>query len=612
MGFRCEKDKIWVELYCSAELKSAAKYLINHGNLDEDLLSDALLKVFEKRKDFIELHRIGKLKGYVFQTMYSMVATRTHRENGAAYAKLDLWAQRYGMAEIKQSDCNQNEDPARDKIGIRTAYELWLSDSPNPEPVETTGDELEYSTKLFKSATEMGIKLMRKIEEYDGYKESKPELWEAAQYVKLYLNFGSYAEVARRTGATKDDVWRYVQKFRKSLNEKRMKISVVTKGREPASGMELYRLHYPYLQGLAVNHTADFEVKHITYEYLDNQPSGALESDVYVFSRPQPAAKHMVTSDFSLKVQIEEKIADKVLSEGKKLVVDCDDYWNLHSEHPLRNDPANGNYVSCITGMLKKAHMVTTTSDLLAERMKIELCVEAVVIKNTIPESAEQFKGEKYPSSLVRFGWMGGRFHGPDIKLMEDGLKKLYRDPNLSGKYQICLGGYNTVDNDAYEYEQSITSNLYCVRADNEYQEYLKLNTPAMDHLGYNKAYRRIWAKPVSTYGEGYRGINVALIPLLGGNLFNSCKSELKLIEAGMTGTAAIVSDVPPYSQHLQHEKNCLKVSPTSQNWYGNIRRLVVDEDLRMEVSVNLSKYVRKNFNHEKETNKLATALKKL
>ena len=571
------RDRIWAELYCSDELRKAAKFLISHNNLHEDLLSDALITVFEKRKDFIELHQNGRLKGYVFRTMYSMVKTRTPRENSQAWAKLDKWAQRYGLAEY-------NTDHDRTTI----------ADEPG-EVIDVLKSEVDYSTQLFGSASELSIKLMRKIEEYDSLKESRPDLWEAAQYTKLYYHFGSYQEVADQTGAKRENVWKYVQVFKKSLEEKRMKIAVVTREKEPQNGMELYRLFYPYFNGIHTTHKEQFEVQHISYQFLANQPQGALDSDVYVFSRLQ-----------------HPELADKVLSEGKKFVLDIDDYWNVHAQHPLRNTENNKKYVSTITGLIPKAHLVTTTSDLLSERIHEELGVKSVVIKNTIPTSVVQFTGSKYPSSLVRFGWIGGTHHAPDIELMRDGLKRFHSDHSISGKYQICLGGYNVTDSDYKHHEDVLSSGYYCVRTDSDYKEYLSLNTPALDHIGYNKPYRRMWSKHVHVYGEMYREIDVALIPLLGGNLFNSCKSELKLIEAGMTGTAAIVSDVKPYAPHLVHEKNCLKISPQRQEWWSQMRRMIVDEELRKDVAANLSKYVRKNFNHEKETNKLAAALKKL
>jgi hypothetical protein len=114
-----------------------------------------------------------------------------------------------------------------------------------------------------------------------------------------------------------------------------------------------------------------------------------------------------------------------------------------------------------------------------------------------------------------------------------------------------------------------------------------------------------------------YRDLDVAIIPLTSisqngnKNIFNSCKSELKLVEAGTTNKAIIISNVEPYSQHLIHEENCLAVGQ-SQNWYTHIRRLINDKELRKELADNLTTYVKIHFNHRGETLKLFNALKKL
>ena len=431
-------------------------------------------------------------------------------------------------------------------------------------------------------------------DEIDQNKDRNRDLWEAAQFTKLYLKYGSFQKVATATGVAKRQVKQFVNKLKKLVSEvdERMRIAVVTKASEPETGMELYRLYYPYFHGIAKHHKEDFSVQHITYEYLDK--SDSLESDVYVFSRVQKR---------------EKPIAEKVINAGKKFVMDLDDYWKLNHTHPMRSDPQGVEYHATVTDMLTKAHMVTTTSDRLAERMKIEYNVTPVVIKNTIPEDAEQFKGEKYESGYVRFGWLGGTHHIEDLKLMRPGLRKVYGSPDLQGKYQFCLAGYNP--NYQYiEYEKTLTCDNYSIRVDTDYIEYLQMNTQALDHIGYNKPYRRIWSKPVTTYGQGYREFDVALVPLEQ-SLFSSCKSELKLIEAGTTHTAAIVSDVPPYSDHLRHEENCLKVS-SRQDWYTQIRRMINDKELRLDITAGLHEYVNRNFNHRAETNKLATALKKL
>lgn len=590
MAGAASRDKLWGELYFSKELQKAAKYLIPNGDLWQDLLSDALVKVL-CRDDFDQWYNPKiRLENYVFIAMRNM-----------AYSPEKEWLRNLGACETEMSvSINGKLRDAKDRDAGERVYfprEFFTSGladgySGDGDEIEVTNSEVDYSLKIFGVATKSTVELMREIDRCDGLKETDRSRWEAAQYTKIYLERGSTRKAAEAIGVSHHTVWAGVKRFTSSLTNDKMKITVVTYEKEPKSGMELYRLHYPYFQG--VSKTEGFSVNQVSYSYIGSQPAPALESDVYVFSR----------------LQFPE-IADKVIEAGKKLVVDLDDYLKLHKEHPKHGTEENKRYVSNVTYALKKAHLVTTTTEQLAQRCREELDIDPVVIKNTIPEKEEQFSGEALPHSKVRFLYMGGVFHHHDILQMYEGFKKLYSDPHLKEKFQLCLAGFNP-NSEYVAYEKVFTVDYKGFPADSDYVDYLKMYTPALDHLSYYKPYRRIWARPVSQYGIGYREGDVCLIPLAGGIPFNECKSELKLIEAGMTGKAAIVSDVLPYSPHLFHEDNCLKVSPSRRDWFTQMRRMIVDKELREELAANLSGYVRKEFNHQKEVSKLTNALKKL
>ena len=382
-----------------------------------------------------------------------------------------------------------------------------------------------------------------------------------------------------------------------------MKVVVVTHDKEPVNGMELYRLHYPYFYGLSDNYIGEITIKRMTYGYILENTHEVLTDDVYVFSRLQSL-----------------EVAEKIITANKKLVIDIDDYWLVSLEHALRNTEENKEYVKIITKTLSMAHLVTCTTKILAERIKTELGIDAVVIKNTIPDAPTHFSGNKFKHTKVRFGWIGGVHHIEDIKLIKDSFAKLHSDISIKNKYQICLGGFNADKNNPFyfQYEKIMTDNYKpFINADKSYFNYLSLFVPQLEHIGFNKSYRRIWNKPITEYGQMYRDLDVAIIPLTSisqngnKNIFNSCKSELKLVEAGTTNKSIIISNVEPYSQHLIHEENCLAVGQ-SQNWYTHIRRLINDKELRKELADNLTAYVKINFNHKDETLKLFNALKKL
>ncbi len=59
--------------------------------------------------------------------------------------------------------------------------------------------------------------------------------------------------------------------------------------------------------------------------------------------------------------------------------------------------------------------------------------------------------------------------------------------------------------------------------------------------------YLRISGTDYNNYGMIYDYIDVALVPLRN-NLFNNCKSPLKMLEAAAKGCAVIASEVQPYN----------------------------------------------------------------
>lgn len=585
---------MWAELYYSKELRKAARFLIPAGDMWEDLLSDAILKVFEKSDE--EIFAIQRPVDFVFLTMRNM-----------AYRPNEKWMRQFGSMESHGVFDREHVHVAEgEHDGIFVDFgnrDLMDSDS-DYEVLDITTDEKKHSERIFGGVSAGSVALMRALDQADGLKMVDRSRWEQAQMTKMYLDFGSYRKVEKATGICYQQVRTHVKNFTSSITDKRMNIAVVTRGAEPQSGMELYRLQYPYFDGLGDYHTTDFSVKRVSYEYIASQPPGGLEDDVYVFSRLQ-----------------HPELADKVLEADKKLVIDIDDYWKVHREHHFYNTEENNRYVSGLLKSLSKAHLVTCSTGILAERLEEELGITATVIKNTIPKETSQFSPVTLPHSKVRFGWIGGVFHKHDLFQVYDGMKKLWTTPELNGKYQICLGGFNVTGEGGrmfVDYEKILTCDYRSLLNDSEYMDYLQSYTPALDHIGYNKPYRRMWAKSVTTYGQMYREINVALIPLAdisenGTPIhFNACKSELKLIEAGTTGKAAIVSDVLPYSPHIKNEENCLTVSSKRREWYTQIRRMILDEDLRKETAANLTKYVNKNFNHKVEAGKLAEAIKQL
>lgn len=366
-----------------------------------------------------------------------------------------------------------------------------------------------------------------------------------------------------------------------------------------ANGMDLYRLVLPY-SGVIEEHG---QMLCMSQEEFNTTPCDA---DVYVMNRP-----------YSFQ-------AKKVKDAGKFLIVDVDDYWVLptwHKIHPknlakeLERAKSGGFDPQSVKAVQRAydrevaqekntldscrlADVVTCTTEVLRAKFA-KIGIDAVVIKNTIPKDVIMFTTEKQRHNRMRFGWIGGAFHIRDVSLMYGGIRNLRNDKSEVGKWQI-LSTFNHTSEYA-EIEKIITDGYKT--CSKEYTEYLLKYTRTGSHMGNDEHYKRLWAMPPSEYGVMYEQVDVALIPLQHGE-FNSCKSELKLIEAGSTGCAAIVSDVLPYAPYLNHGVNCL-VAKGSNGWYTAMKYLLNNPHMVKVLADNLAQTIRENFDHQHEANKL-------
>ena len=376
-----------------------------------------------------------------------------------------------------------------------------------------------------------------------------------------------------------------------------MKIAVILDGELqdgspfPRHGMDWYRLMMPYA-GI-IGH----EVATVSRSKFDLNP---LDADVYVINRSRELFR-----------------AERIKREGKKLIIDVDDYWVLPTWHKMRLENLEKEYehgkkhgapqellteraqmiaiernaADNTIASMRLADAVTTTNEQLAERC-LKYNKNVHIVRNSIHPQFSQYSLKKQRSNRLRFGWLGGSFHLRDVALMHDGIMKLYRDSEERGRFQF-LSSYGA-NFEYMEIEKIMTANYAAVSP--EYRELLRSNVRVAEHMGLHENYRRLWSVPVHEFGTMYENLDVALIPLVHGE-FNSCKSELKLVEAGMTGTAAIVSDVLPYSKWLKHGKNCLTTEGT-HGWYKAMKMCLNNPNLVEDIRYGLAELVRKEFNN--------------
>ena len=360
------------------------------------------------------------------------------------------------------------------------------------------------------------------------------------------------------------------------------------------SGCSLHRLILPH----AYINKEEFEV---TFG-LPADKVGDVEEigkyDVFVFHRLLP-------SGFIDKI--------KANCPNTKIICDIDDSWELTTSHILYNQYREHSIADEIKKHIRLADYVTTTTPLLAAKIK-PFNPNVYVFPNAlIPES--EFKPNPIPSDKIRFGIIGGCTHITDLQLLDGLIKQL--PPDVLDKIQFVLGGFDkgfiTVpqengetlrlpmewkDNVWVHMEKILTNNYQTISP--QHKEFLQQYNPSVEFIS-NEPYKRLWAKDVWNYATLYDEIDVLLVPLLD-NEFNRNKSELKMVEASIKQKPCIVSDVMPYKLcaipaikkggQINPDGNCLLVNNAkgSRGWAKAIIRLVKDKELKDMITTNLQK----------------------
>jgi glycosyltransferase involved in cell wall biosynthesis len=332
-----------------------------------------------------------------------------------------------------------------------------------------------------------------------------------------------------------------------------MKILIITD--RILTGLNYHRQLLPHAH---LERNYNYEI--VRYYSLDDVPEEELKTfQIVSFLR---------LIDFKDRV---EEIVTRAKKYGAKVIVDIDDYWILHKEHELRERYEKTNYEKyCLQGLSLADYITTTTEHFADEISKINKNV--VVLPNSIDPDEPQFKINPTENNRMRFGWIGGLFHVPDVAMMYEGIKDVYKNIK-SDKFQFCLGGYNE-PNDQYQFMELILKG--------------GCNIPE----GIDKQYRRLWGKAANEYATMYNDVDVCLVPLRE-NRFSSFKSQIKIIEAGYFNKPVIVSNVQPYTADCKKD-NSILISPSKRNegWGVAMKSLILNPNKGKDIAAKLNELV--------------------
>lgn len=145
------------------------------------------------------------------------------------------------------------------------------------------------------------------------------------------------------------------------------------------------------------------------------------------------------------------QLANELRQSGTILIVDIDDYWNLHKNHPYYHLSRENKLHLPIIENLKIADYVTTTTNMFAEKIRKVTGKDNVnVFYNSVdPTWMKQFQNnwKPDPDGRVRITYMAGSSHIADIQQLQGVFNALNADTQLKDKFKVIIAGWDTEGN---------------------------------------------------------------------------------------------------------------------------------------------------------------------
>lgn len=245
----------------------------------------------------------------------------------------------------------------------------------------------------------------------------------------------------------------------------------------------------------------------------------------------------------------------KLKAKGIKVICDVDDYWELNKKHPMSYYYEKTNLTKCVIKNLKLADLIWTTTPILADKIR-PYNKNIVIIKNALDPLEKQYAYEDLSLDFDTFFYSGGSTHLRDLKL---------------------LG--NAFDNETFF-----------------------VKTPKLPK---RMKGIKVQISDIQEYAKDYQDCGICVIPLQE-NTFNSCKSELKMIEAGHFAKPVIVSAIDPYTL-LATNKNSLKVY--NNDWASAIKKIKGNHTMQVDLGLKLKEDVAIKHDLAKENEKRLQSL---
>jgi len=287
-----------------------------------------------------------------------------------------------------------------------------------------------------------------------------------------------------------------------------------------------------------------------------------LKSDIIVFHRADTPWHH--------------KTAILLKEQGKKIVYDNDDTFQLDESHAFFNldekgFPKNRERINNITNnFIRNADLVTASTKMLAKEYKL-INPNTVVLPNYV-NPADWPTPLRNEGDKVRIGIVGSVAYCQDYEVIKDLLIKL----DKTDKVQLVLFGLWKGD----------------MRDKNPLVEKVHRKEFAFWDSLKNKEHAEWCDMSAYFHNLNKLRLDMMLIPRKE-NYFNTCKSNIKFLEAAMLEIPVIASSFKnsPYEE-LDGSNGIL----ATNDWEEKVDLLVQDKELRRAIGKNAKDYVLKNY----------------
>ena len=443
------------------------------------------------------------------------------------------------------------------------------------------------------------------------------QYWFDKHIFKTYIEEGSLRKAATKTKIPVHIVRSSINQVKRNIKQNMEPIKILLITQKANSGLKFHRQISPHVRLIKTH--PEFHVTETGFKPEDNNSEASIDNLTDEYLKEFKIIYYLRQISFS-KGKAKATI-ERCHRLGLKVILDIDDNWKLNAGHMMYKQYKHNEVASETEEAIRLVDHVITTTDYFADKIA-ELNKNVTVLPNCINPDDPQFKPREIPNNRVRFGWIGGVYHKADMDAIAENFCRIAKDKEIRDEYQLCLGGYNVSKTDTgiipnleyHSIESTMTCNYYDIKHnDVTYMNYLYTFVPAMEHITYDKSYRRLYAKDVYNYGQLYNEVDVCLVPLIS-NEFNRCKSELKLVEAGTMGKPVIVSDTEPYNSWIKHGVNGLKVKESRNNidWYLAMKKLIKEPQLRKDLAAGLKDTIEEYFDMDTHNEARAELYKSL